>query len=102
MTKGPDAAVPLYQRAIEIDPQFAMAYAMLGLDYGNLGESTLSAEYTSKGWQMRDRTSTWERFFIDATYDVQVTGNLVKAQQTLETWAKAYPRDSKPTAYCRE
>jgi tetratricopeptide (TPR) repeat protein len=96
VTTGPAAAVPLYQRSIEIDPQFAMAYAMLGLVYGSLGESALSAENTSKAWKLRNRSNGWERFFIDGTYDMQVTGNLQKAQQTIETWGKAYPRDPKP------
>jgi len=96
VTTGPAAAVPLYQRAIEIDPQFAMAYAMLGTVYGSMGESALSAENTSKAWKLRNRTNGWERFFIDGTYDMQVTGNFQKAQQTFETWGKTYPRDPRP------
>jgi eukaryotic-like serine/threonine-protein kinase len=86
-------AVPLLNRAIEIDPKFAMAYASLGLDYSNLGESALSIENTTKAYQLRDRASDRERFFITALYDRQVTGNLQKEQQTLESWAQTYPRD---------
>jgi len=91
-----DAAVPLFKRAIEIDPKFAMAYAFLGRVYGDTGESALSAESTSQAYQLRDRASDRERFFIDASYDLQVTGNLEKAQQTCELWAQMYPREVSP------
>jgi eukaryotic-like serine/threonine-protein kinase len=91
--RGPAASVPLLQRAIEIDPKFAMAYAVLGMSYGAMGESALSAESTSKAWQLRDRVSDAEKFSITATYEMQVTGNMEKAQHTCEAWAQAYPRD---------
>ena len=55
-----------------------------GLAYSDIGESVLSAESTTKAWQLRDRVSDREKFFIDFTYDRQVTGNLEKAYQTLE------------------
>jgi eukaryotic-like serine/threonine-protein kinase len=90
------AAVPLFQRAIEMDPKFAMAYASLGLTYGFLGEPALSAESTRKAYELRDRVSDREKFFIEATYELQVTGNLEKAQQTCEAWAQTYPRDGVP------
>ena len=64
----------------------------LGLSYSDVGESVLSAESTTKAWQLRDRVSDRERFFIDFTYDRQVTGNLEKAYQTLELWLQTYPR----------
>jgi serine/threonine protein kinase/tetratricopeptide (TPR) repeat protein len=86
-------ALPLVKRAIEIDPQFAMAHALLGLWYSVIGESTLSAESTSKAYRLRGRTSDRERFFITTVYDRQVTGNLEKEQQTLVLWAQTYPRD---------
>ena len=69
-----------------------MAYASLGLSYSAVGESVLSAESTTRAWQLRDRVSDRERFFIDFTYDRQVTGNLEKAYQTLELWLQTYPR----------
>ena len=93
---GSEAAVPFFKHAIEIDPKFAMAYAALGRMYGDIGESALSAESTSKAYQLRDRASDQEKFFISASYDMQVTGNLTKAQQTCELWVQAYPRAMAP------
>ncbi len=90
---GYASAVPLLKHAIEIDPNFAMAYAFLGRTYGDIGEFALSAENTGKAYQLRNHTSERERFFIDVTYHRQVTGNLEKARETLESWAETYPRD---------
>ncbi len=90
---GYASAVPLLKHAIEIDPNFAMAYAFLGRTYGDIGEFALSAENTSKAYQLRNHTSERERLFIDVTYHRQVTGNLEKAHQTLELWAETYPRE---------
>ncbi len=90
---GYASAVPLLKHAVEIDPNFAMAYAFLGRTYGDIGEFALSAENTSKAYQLRNHTSERERFFIDVTYHRQVTGNLEKAHQALESWAETYPRD---------
>ena len=92
LSSGNAAAIPFFRRAVEIDPKFAMAYADLGLSYSAVGESVLSAESTTKAWQLRDRVSDREKFFIDFTYDRQVTGNLEKAYQTLELWLQTYPR----------
>lgn len=93
---GSAAALPLFQRAIEIDPQFAAAHAWLGRMYGDLGETALSAESTSKAYQLRDRASDPEKFFITASYDLQVTGNMEKAEQTCELWIQTYPREMVP------
>ncbi len=98
LSSGGVAAAPFFQRAVEIDPQFALAHANLGLAYWETGEPLLSAESTTKGWQLRDRVSDRERFFIDFTYNRQVTGNLEKAYQTLEAWLQAYPRGAEPNA----
>jgi eukaryotic-like serine/threonine-protein kinase len=87
-----EPSLPLFRRAVEIDPKFAMAYAQLGLSYSVIGESVLSAQSTTKAWQLRDRAIDREKFFIDFTYDRQVTGNLEKAYQTLELWSQTYPR----------
>jgi DNA-binding winged helix-turn-helix (wHTH) protein len=91
-SSGSAAAVPFLQRAIEIDPNFASAYAALGRMYGDIGESARSAENTSRAYQLRDRASDQEKFFISLTYDLQVTGNLEKARQTCDLWVQAYPR----------
>src|SRR5450755_2843450 len=74
-----------------------MAHAQLGFAYSASGESLLSAENTTKAWRLRDRVSDRERFFIDFTYDRQVTGNLEKAYQTLELWLQTYPRGEQPS-----
>src|SRR6185436_10600457 len=92
------AAIPLFQRAVEIDPQFAMAHASVGIASSTLGESVLAAQSATKAWQLRDRVTDRERFFIDFTYDRQVTGNLEKAYQTLESWLRTYPRGEEPSA----
>jgi serine/threonine protein kinase/tetratricopeptide (TPR) repeat protein len=84
--------MPAFQRALEIDPTFAMAYAHLALGYSGDGESVLAAESATKAWQLRDRVSDSEKFFIDFNYDREVTGNLEKAYQTLELWHQTYPR----------
>ncbi len=90
------AGVAFLRRAVEIDPNFAMAYANLGLSYSGAGESVLSAESTKKAWQLRERASEREKFFINFNYDRDVTGNLEKAFQTLETWYQTYPRRTGP------
>jgi serine/threonine protein kinase/tetratricopeptide (TPR) repeat protein len=93
---GNAVGIPFFRRAVEIDPNFAMAYANLALSQGNEGESVLSAENTTRAWQLRNRVSERERFFIEFLYDVQVTGNREKSYQTLETWYRMYPRDGDP------
>ena len=90
------SAVPFLQRAIEIDPKFALAYATLGLMYADQGESALAAANAAMAYQMKDRTSDRERFFISATYDLFVAGNMERAEQTCESWAQTYPRDGLP------
>jgi len=67
---GEAAALPLFKRAIEIDPKFAMAHALLARTYSSIGESALSAESTSKAYQLRDRASDAEKFLITASYDM--------------------------------
>jgi len=96
LSAGSAASIPLYRRAVEIDPDFALAQAMLGLEYTNMGEWALARESTRKAWQLRNRVSDWEKFFITFTYDRQVTGNLEEAFQTLELWAQTYPRGTDP------
>ena len=98
LLRGTDAALPFYRRAIEIDPGFAMAHARMGLALSIIGESELAARSTSEAFRLRDRATDRERFFITATYQRQVTGNLEAAQRTFETWGEMYPRDITPPA----
>jgi serine/threonine protein kinase len=74
LSAGSAAAIPFWRRAVEIDPKFAMAYANLGLSYSSIRDSVLSAESATKAWQLRDRTSDREKFFVDFSYERQVTG----------------------------
>src|SRR3984893_1374467 len=95
--KGDDtAAVPLYQRAIRLDPNFAMAYASLGTSYNNLGETSLAAENIRKAYDLHDRVSEREKFYIESHYYQIVTDDLEKARRAYELWAQTYPRDSVP------
>ncbi len=95
---GGPAAIPHFQRAIAIDPQFAMAYGDLSIVYWNMGQTDLSAEYTRKAYELRDRVSDRERRWILFLYDRQVTGNLPRELQNLESWVQMYPRDWSPVA----
>ena len=88
------AAIPHLQRAMALDPQFAMAHADLGFHSWNMGQTDLGAEEIRKAYELRDRVSDRERFYILMLYDREVTGNLQKELQTLESWAQTYPRDA--------
>lgn len=93
---GATDALPLFKHATEIDPEFAMAHAALGRIYADLDLSHLSAASVKRAWELRDRTSDRERFFIASNYAILVTGNLEEARQTVEAWAQTYPRDAAP------
>jgi eukaryotic-like serine/threonine-protein kinase len=95
--KGDSAgAIPFLRHAIQIDPNFATAYNALGLAYGNLGESILSAEAIRKAYELRERVSERERLGIEGVYYAEALGDLNKAQQTWELWIQTYPRDWVP------
>jgi eukaryotic-like serine/threonine-protein kinase len=87
------ASIPLLQRAIQLDPNFAMAYATLGTSYNSLGEMGLAAENEKKAFELRDRVSEREKFYIDSHYQEMASGDINKASQTLELWRQSYPRD---------
>jgi len=95
-TKGNAEAIPFFKRALELDPNFAVAYAGLGLAYANLGQASLSAENIRKAHSLRDRVSERERYRIAALYYDVVTGELEQASQVYELWAKSYPKDVVP------
>jgi DNA-binding winged helix-turn-helix (wHTH) protein/tetratricopeptide (TPR) repeat protein len=92
-SQGDEPAIPFFQHAVEIDPSFAMAYASLGLMYGSSGSSELATENVTRAYELRDRASDKERFFITAYYFGRATGNQEKAQQVCNQWARTYPRE---------
>ncbi|HXP61474.1 MAG TPA: tetratricopeptide repeat protein, partial [Dongiaceae bacterium] len=91
--KGETAALPLFQRALDLDPNFAMAYARMVAVYVGRGETGLGAENARKAYELREKVSEWERFFIEGLYYGCVTGELEKAAQTVDLWQQTYPRD---------
>ncbi len=94
--KGPEAAIPFFNRAVELDPNFAAAYSALGISYYNLREPGLASENLQKAYDLRDKVSEREKFRISGNYYLLVTGELEKAIQTYETWAQTYPRSNEP------
>jgi serine/threonine protein kinase/Flp pilus assembly protein TadD len=90
------AAVPLFQRATQLDPNFAMAYARLGTNYNNLGEEARATESMRKAYDLRERASERERFYIASHYQDFVERDSEAARTTYETWARTYPRDEVP------
>lgn len=96
VSTSPAAAVPFFQRAIELDPNFSMAYAWLARQYGDMNEFALSRAMAVKAYELRNRTSDPERFWIAADYNTQVNENLQEARQVCEVWARTYPRDPVP------
>jgi len=94
--KGEAEAIPFFKRAIELDPNFASSYAFLAVDYINLNQPHLGADYLKKAFDLRDRVTEPEKFRITWLYYQNVTGELEKANQTAELWIQVYPRDYFP------
>jgi serine/threonine protein kinase/tetratricopeptide (TPR) repeat protein len=90
------AAIPFFERAVGLDRNFAMAHARMGTCFGNLGQTTRSAESTRKAYDLRERVSERERFYITSHYEGYVTGNLEASRKIYELWAQTYPRDDTP------
>jgi tetratricopeptide (TPR) repeat protein len=90
------AAIPFFQRAIELDPSFAIAYARLGVVYSNTGEAEKAAEYFRKAYQFRDRVSEPEKFYLDQNYYGKTVGDADKELEVLRLWRQTYPRDWTP------
>jgi len=95
--KGDAPAIPFFKRAIELDPNFPMAYAGLAIAYGNLQQRSLALEYATKAYQLRDRVSEREKLRISSVY-FHSTGEIEKEAQTYELWEANYPRDFVPHA----
>jgi eukaryotic-like serine/threonine-protein kinase len=95
--KGYAAALPYDQRAIQLDPNFALGYNAVGADYASLGELGRASEYFTKAFQLREHASEWEKLSISANYYRNVTGELDKAARTYQEAIESYPR--RPGAY---
>jgi len=95
---GPDpsAAIPFYKRAIELDPNFALAYVYLARVYANMGENERGIPFSQKAYALRDRVSKRERLLLEAYYHSQVTGDTDKEMETYNVWMEEYPRDWLP------
>ena len=91
-----DAAIPHLKKAIELDPNFATAHATLGVAYFNLGRIPEGANALKKAYELRDRASERERFYIEAHYYDEVTIDLEKAIAVYAQWSQTYPRDTAP------
>ncbi len=94
--KGDAAALPFYQRAAELDPNFARAYVSMSGVYSDLNEIERASENARKAYELREKVSARERLSIEANYYLTATGELEKAAQTYELWQQTYPRDELP------
>jgi hypothetical protein len=92
----PAAGLPFFQRAIQLDPNFALAHIGLGFDYAGIGEPTLAAENFKKAYELRGRVSERERLDIEAAYYFIAVGDLDKARQANEVFKQTYLRDAWP------
>ena len=95
--KGTSASLPYYQRAIELDPNFASAYMAIGVAYSNLGEPARATEYLTKAFQLREHSSEREKLHIAGMYYNGATGEFPKAAAIYQQWIASYPRD--PVGY---
>jgi Flp pilus assembly protein TadD len=91
--KGDFEAIPFFKRAVELDPNFALAYSALGVTYSNLGQDSLGSENLIKAYELRQRVSERESYAISASYHDVVTGDIEKSNQICELWAQSYPGD---------
>jgi serine/threonine protein kinase/Tfp pilus assembly protein PilF len=89
-------SITCYQRALELDPQFALAEARLAVVYANIAETSQAVEHARRAYELRDRVSERERYYITARYYDTVTGEVGKAVENYEMWKRAYPHDSTP------
>ena len=95
-TRGEIAAIPYFQRALELDPHFAGAYGELALMYSNQGQTTRAVENITRSYELRDRVSERERYSFTCFYHLIATGDLAQANEAAELWKQSYPRDFQP------
>jgi eukaryotic-like serine/threonine-protein kinase len=96
ITKGDALASPYFKRALELDPNFALAYADLGVAYTNLGQASLAAENLKRAYALRQQVSEREKYKIESFYYSLATGNQAQAIKVYELWEKSYPQDVTP------
>jgi serine/threonine protein kinase/Tfp pilus assembly protein PilF len=89
--QGDRASLPLFQKALDLDPNFAMAYGAIATIYHNLGEDDLASSNTTKAYELRDRVTESEKVSIEARYYQYVNGDMEKAAGVYEVWARNYP-----------
>ena len=89
-------SLTFYKRAVDLDPNFAMAYARIGVYYGNQEQLEAAKQYVQKAYDLRDRVSERERLYIIEKYYTYITGEIDKAVDTQKTWARLYPGDFIP------
>ena len=90
------AAIPFFQRAIQLDPNFAMAHARLSTNYSNLSEDARAIDAIRKAYELRERVSEREKLYIVSHYEGYLTRNWEAARNAYELWAQTYPRDDVP------
>ena len=91
--KGNLAAIPFFEHAVQLDPNFAIAHLALGIEYWDIAESTRAKESLERAYALRDRVSARERFRIVGDYYEVVDGDLQKANENYQLWAQTYPQD---------
>jgi Flp pilus assembly protein TadD len=91
--KGDVGGLPFQQRAVELDPNFAVAYAALAVSYGNLGQAMRAIDNAKRAYELRDRVSEREKYRLIAMYHNFATGDLDSADKAYELWGQNYPRD---------
>jgi eukaryotic-like serine/threonine-protein kinase len=94
--RGPQESLPNFQRAIQLDPDFAICHRILGAVYASLGQQDRAGEYYTKAFQLQDHVSELEKLLIAGDYHLYVTGELDKATDAYERWSELYPRLAGP------
>jgi eukaryotic-like serine/threonine-protein kinase len=95
-TQGNFASLPFFVRAVELDPEFALAHARLGTVYNNVGEAESARRHTTRAYELRDKVSERERYYIDARYFSSVTRDVDRAIEAYRLWKTTYPTDFTP------